>query len=219
MTTPLVPSRLKSTLPASSIPGFFVAVSQALSEWNTAVGYPGTIPPVFCQAFPKERIKKQDDPFNVITFRVRKSEMAATDNAGARVPRAPQFRDLVQQKGVRNYQIATSAWTEQVEVEFSIWSNDNMDADIATNWFHQFLIYYAYTLKYFSSRGVQIFKFLERADDDIDHTQEQEVYRRRLVYTFRLETLTQLESRTLTSLTIELGPTDTKEVQTIDLGE
>lgn len=219
MTLTLTPPRLRSTLPASDIPGFFTAVNEAFQEFVKAVQYPGAVPPEFCESFPRERILKQDDDFNVITYRVKSSMMAPTDNSGARVPREPQLREKVQEPGVKNYLLTTKAWTEFVEVEFSIWANGNTEADITTNWFHKFLMYYAFTLRYFQANGVQIFKFVERMDDDIDHTQEQEVYRRRLVYSFRLETLTQLESRNLTSLTVSIGPTDTSEVQIIELGE
>lgn len=211
------PPPLKSTFPGVDIPGFFDLIGTWLTEYAKAVGYPGNYTPIYAQAFPRERLKNQDSPFDVITYRVRKSTMAPTDNSGQRKPREATLREVLPLKTKTGYARRVSAWWELIDVEFSIWSRDNLNADRTTNWFHQFMMTYLgpVQLRILEANGIQIFRFLERLDDDVDHTQEQEVYRRRLVYEFRLEFQNAVEERLLTALTLNVGPQNTTEVTTL----
>lgn len=189
-----------------------------MTQYAQAVQYPGNNAPIYVQSFPKERIAKQDSEYNIITYRVVKSEMAPWDNEGSRVARGLTLANTERLKDLKNYALKTYLWREWVNVEFSVWSNDNLDADITANWFHGFMMYYAYQLKYFTAQGIQIFKFESRADDDVDHTQEQEIYRRRLNYSFRIDHMFQVQERLLTELSIELENGKSHEVETFALG-
>lgn len=195
---------LRSSLPAVSIPGFFDAVEQALAVHIKTEGTPDSTRPTVVHEFPKERIAKTDDKFDIITFKVANAVMAPTMNNGAS-PRSPRLREVRQHPKLAGYNLAVEGWVELVQVEFCIWSKSSRNADLVADWFHTFIRKYAFIYKFFMARGVQNFRFVKRADDDIDHSFGQEVYRRRLTYEFRLETLFGFEEKQLTDLDINYG--------------
>jgi hypothetical protein len=195
---------LKSSQPAVDIPGFFDAVEQALNLFIKTEGTPDNTKPTLVHEFPKERLAKPDDVFDVITFKVAKSEMAPTLNDGSK-PRNPTSREVKPHPELAGFNVQTFGWWELVKAEFSVWSKSNANADIVTAWFHDFMVKYAFLYKFFLARGVQNFRFVDRADDDIDLYFGQELYRRRLTYEFRLETLFSVEQKQLTDLDINYG--------------
>jgi hypothetical protein len=197
---------LRSTRSASTIPGFFDSVNAGLQLFMKTEGGlpPAGTTPTFVHAFPKERLAKPDDPFDVITFRVLESTMAPTDNTGSRVPRAPSLRQIKPHSQLDNYNLRVLGWWELVKVEFSLWSKSSARADSLTNWFHLYMMKYAFGYQYFRARGVDYFRFVGRADDDVDFSTDQEVYRRRLIYEIRLETLDAFEEKTLESVDVNI---------------
>jgi len=195
---------IRSTLPAVDIPGFFDAVEAALQIHIKSYGTPEGTTPKFEHEFPRERMTKTDDPFDVITFRVVSSSMAPTMNDGS-APRTPEVRQIMPHPKQAGYNLVVYGWWELVIVEFSIWSRSNLRADLLTNWFHRFMVKYATELDYFLARGVQHFRFVARGDDDFDSEQRQEIYRRRLKYEIRLEYLDTLMEKTLQSVDLIIG--------------
>lgn len=194
----------RSPLPAVDIPGFFDAVEQALQLHIKTEGGPEGLNPVFVHEFPKERLAKPDQTFDVITFKVASSEMAPTLNDGSK-PRAPVQRQVKRDSRLGGYNEVYVAWTELVNAEFSIWSKSSLSADIITAWFHDFMMRYAFVYHFFQARGIQLFRFVKRWDDDVDQSFGQELYRRRIQYEFKLETVLKFEQKQLTDVDLIYG--------------
>ena len=218
MYKPVVPPRMRSSLPAVDTQGFFDAVGDALTLYmSTEEGAPpaGT-KPQYVHAWPRERLTKADDPFDVITFRVLNAGMAPTMRDGA-APMRIDLRETKPHPTLAGYNLLIYAWSEDATFEFCVWSRSNNRADVLTAWFHKFLMVYAHGLQYFKARGVQNFRFVARRDDDFDPEQGQELYRRRLVYAARLEVLNALVDKQLTSVDINIAvPTQTDTISVSD---
>ncbi len=211
---PREPPPMRSSQPAVDIPGFFDAVEQALALYIKTEGTPDNTSPTMVHEFPKERLAKPDDKFDIITFKVASSEMAPTMNDGSK-PRSPVQRDVKPHPKLAGYNLQISGWWELVNAEFSVWSKSSRNADLVTAWFHTFMVKYAFLYKYFMSRGVQHFRFAKRADDDVVESFGQELYRRRLTYEFRLETLFGIEQKRLTDVDVNYGID--KQVDSIEI--
>lgn len=212
---PEVPPRLRSSLPAVDIGGFFEAVNDALKLHLQTEAWPAGTKPTFVHDFPKERIAKADDPFDLITFHVGGATMAPTSNDGNRVPPAPALREEKASTTYLGYNTKTLAWKEMVEVVFTIWSKSNKRADDMTSWFHSFLMQYAFGYRFFYARGVDWFRFLGRKEDEMMKIVEgQELYVRTLVYQIRIEYLQTLLEKQFDNLTFNIAvdrQTDTIE--------
>lgn len=195
---------LRSSRPAVDIPGFFDSVAQALVLYAKTEGVPVNTTPTFVHEFPKERLAIPDQPFDVITFKVAEASMAPTTNDG-RAPRGPKVRETRPHEKLAGFNIQVYGWWELVQPQFIIWSKSSRNADLITDWFHKFIMRYAHVYKYFQARGAQNFRFVKRADDDVDMTFGQELYLRRLTYEFRLETLFGFEQKQLTDVDISYG--------------
>ncbi len=211
----LIPPRLRSSLPAVDIQGFFKAVEDALKLHLASSKWPEGTKPTFVHSFPKARLIQPDDPFDVITFSVGGSEMAATSNDGSRIPRGPQIRDKVARKVKYGYDNVTMAWKEEVAVVFNIWSKSNRRADDMVNWFHRFMMKYGAIYKFFMARGVDRFQFVKRGRDEVENAEGQEVYKRSLVYMIRIEYVDVLEEKLLETINLNVGialQTDTIEL-------
>lgn len=214
---PEVPPRLRSSLPAVDIGGFFEAVSDALKLHLTTEAWPAGTSPTFVHDFPQERLGKVDDPFDVITFHVKSAKMAPTSNDRNRVPPAPVLREEKASTQYLGYNTRTMAWKEMVEVVFTIWSKSNKRADDMTNWFHSFIMQYAFGYRFFYARGVDWFRFQERAEDQVVKiTEGQEVYCRALVYEIRIEYLQTLLEKQFQSFGINLENAETGETLSIE---
>jgi hypothetical protein len=206
---------LRSSQPAVDIPGFFDAVEQAMALYIKTEEPPDNTTPTLVHEYPKERLAIPDDMFDVITYKVAEATMAPTLNDGSR-PRSPKQRELKKHPTLAGYNLQILAWTELIQAEFSVWSKSSRNADLVAAWFHGFMVKYAFAYKFFMSRGVNNFRFVKRADDDVDQSYGQEVYRRRLVYEFRLETLFAIEQKQLTDIDVTYGisgPTDSIELK------
>lgn len=214
----LLTPRLRSSLPAVDIPGFFDCVEQAMALYIKSVGMPDGTSPTLVHEFPKERLGIPDDPFDVITYKIHKSTMAPTMNSGA-APRRPKLREVKQHPNLYGFNLRIEGWWELVQPQFIIWSKSSRHADTIAAWFHQFMVSFAFVYKFFEARGVTNFRFVERSDDDMDLSQGQEVYKRRLTYEMRLESLLFAEEKQLTDLTINASTADpnTGEVETFEI--
>lgn len=198
------PAPLRSSQPAVDIPGFFDAVEQALALYIKTEGPPDNTKPTLVHEFPKERLAKPDDKFDIITFKVLESTMAPTMKDGSK-PRSPVQREVKPHPTLTGFNLQIIGWWELVQAEFSIWSKSSRNADLVTAWFHGFMVKYAFAYKFFLSRGANNFRFVKRADDDVNQSFGQELYRRRLVYEFRLETLFGVEQKKLTDVDVTYG--------------
>lgn len=196
------PPPLRSSEPAADIQGFFKAVGEALDLHVKTAGAPDGIAPVYVHSFPKERLSKPGTPFDVITHHVSDGSMAATSNDGSRIPREPALRQRKPHPTKAGYNLCYQGWWEDVTAVFTIWSNSNENADELANWFHKFLMRYAYFYGFFKARGISQFRYVRRMEDTTEDREGQELYVRRLAYRFRLEYLDTFEERQLTDLTV-----------------
>lgn len=207
---------LRSSQPAVDLPGFFHLVETCMGIFIKTEGQADQVKPTLVHEFPKQRLAKTDDPFNVITYKVSNGEMAATMKDGSK-PRSPKQRNSVTHPTLgKNYALKTFGHWEMYQAEFCIWSKSSRNAFLMADWFHTFMMKYAFLYKVFFSRGVQVFRFVKRADDEVDHSFGQELYKCRLTYEFRLEKLLFAEERVLTDLDVYFGvssPADHIEIQ------
>lgn len=195
----------RSPLPAVDVNGFFEIVQQALALYIQTEGPPDNINPVLVEEFPRERLTKQDDTFDIITFRVRTGTMAASTNTDM-IPKKPSLRESKPHPKLGpQYLLNTYGWWETVQPEFTIWSRSNINANLMTEWFHIFLMKYVHFTKFFNGRGIDNFVYIEREDEELDHNEGQEIYKRRLVYEFRLNRMSTLDSRVLTNVSVTYG--------------
>lgn len=195
---------LRGPRPAVDIPGFFDLVEQAMAVYIKTEGQPDQTKPTLVHDFPKERLAKPDDMFDIITFKVSEARMAPTLNDGS-APRGPRTRQVKTHPTLAGFNLQIDGWWELVQAEFCVWSKSSRNADLVADWFHKFMMKYAFQYKFFYSRGVNNFRFVRRADDDVDHSFGQELYRRRLTYEVRLESLLAVEQKVLTDLDINYG--------------
>lgn len=200
----LTPPRLKNKQPAANIQGFFDLVGTALQLHLKAVGNPNSVPPIFLADDPKQRVTRADTAFDAIFYRVEKAQMANNTNDGVRKPKIMEIRETRHHPDKADYLIEVMGWREQVDVQFDIYSKDAESANRLAEWFHQFIMTWAWELKFFEGRGIENFEFLERLKDEAPRVDEQELYIRPLRYTFRLNRLFALEKRTITSLLLSL---------------
>jgi hypothetical protein len=201
---PRQPPPGRSPLPAASIPIFFDIVEKALALHIKAEGTPDGTRPKFVREFPKERIAKPDQVFDVITAKVVSSEMAPTLNDGTK-PRAPVQRQSKPNPELGGYNEVVYGWWELVNVQFMVWSKSSRNADLIGDWFHAFMMRYAFAYHFYQARGIQLFRFVKRWDDEVDHSFGQEVYTRIIQYEFKLETLMKFDHKQLTNLDITYG--------------
>ena len=197
----LIP-RLRSSLKAVDVDGFFLVAGEALRlEIDTGL-VPDGANPFYVHNFPKERLAEADKPFDGITWRVVSSAMAPTDNAGSRIPRKPFQLPAGKDPRKAGYNILTQMWWELATVEFTIWSKSSDTRCALLNWFHKTLMRYANVLKFFEGRGIDVFQFVGRGEDGFDTRENQEIHYGTLTYQFRVQFLDSFSQRQLETLTV-----------------
>lgn len=198
----LIP-RLRSSLRAVDVDGFFVVAGEALDLERKTAEIPAGADPFYVHNFPKERLAESDKPFDGITWRVLSSAMAPTDNAGSRIPRKP-FTPLSAgpDPNAKGYNLLTQMWWELATVEFTIWSKSSDTRSVLLTWFHRLLMRYANVLKFFEGRGVDKFQFVGRGEDGFETHEQQEVSFGTLTYQFRVQFLDTFSQRQLEQLTV-----------------
>lgn len=195
----------RSTHPAADIPGFFSAVEKAMALHIKTTEVPASLQPILLRDFPKERVTNPDLPFDVITGKVISAQLASTSNTSDRIGWKPQLRERVAHPRMAGYNLVTYGWWENVAVAFTVWGKSNGRADTLTTWFHRFLLRYAHILDFFRGRGIDHFTFVERQEDKVDVHEGQELYKRTLVYQFRLENLETVLEKQLTDVDITVA--------------
>jgi hypothetical protein len=197
----LIP-RLRSSLRAVGVDGFFKMAEEALALELETSEVPDGAHPFYMHSFPKERLGKTGQPFDGITWRVVSSAMAPTDNAGSRIPRKPILSVETKDPRLGGYNQITQMWWELATAEFTIWSKSSSTRSSLLTWFHKVLMRYANVLKFFDGRGVEMFQFVGRGEDGFETREEQEVHFGTLTYQFRVQYLDTFTRRQLESLSV-----------------
>lgn len=195
---------LRSSQKAADINDFFDLVGQALAGYMKTEGVPKGTAPVYVESFPKERLSQEDTPFDVITYHVAEGGMAPVLNDGT-IPRVPQLRYNRTMKEQFGYNEVTYGWWETNTVIFEIWSKTNPNANDMALWFHRFLIRYAAYYKFFEAYGIKQFQYVKRLEDSTELKENQELQKRQLAYSFRLEYLDFFVERQLTDLSLNVS--------------
>lgn len=198
------PPRIRDVEPAANIAGFFTLVQDAMERHLNTIGGPDGIIPILTEDFPQERLTKTDQAFEAITFRVQEMKMSPLSNDGTRIPRGIQVREVKSSTDKDTYNLIEASWFEDATVVFDIWSKSNANANKLVIWFHNFIYLWANAYKFFEGRGIRNFAFVKRMDDDTALKEGQEIYRRRVAYTFKLENLIKFEQRQITDITINV---------------
>jgi hypothetical protein len=198
-----VPPRLKSSQPAADHEGFFAAVGEVIGLQQQSQAVPSQWNLKYVAEYPKSREGAGfDQPFDIVLHRVISSRMA--DGAGGRVPKGlSRFDERPAPNKARYHQII-EGWLEDTVVEFQVLSKSNQTANQVAVWLHRCLMEYAYRMKFFLARGVQNFRFVGRLEDDVTKEFGQDLYRRRLQYSFRIIFLLNYEAKDLESIHLEL---------------
>jgi hypothetical protein len=184
------------------VDGFFAVAGEALQLELKVSEVPDGADPFYVHTFPKERLGKEGQPFDGITWKVLSSGMAPTDNAGNRIPRKPTTFNSGQDPKLANYNLVTQMWWELATAEFTIWSRSSDTRSILLTWFHKLLMRYANVLQFFDGRGVDKFQFVGRGEDGFETRDDQEVHYGTLTYQFRVQYLDTFSERQLEQLTV-----------------
>lgn len=199
----------RTALPAVDYDTFFNAVNDAFVLNLQSIGPPGQKAPVLVAEVPKDNEGNFDTSFDVIVFKIMKSEMAATDPSNKRrFPKGPTPRETKPHPTKARYSLTTVGWWEMMTVRFIVYSLARDRADEITKWFHFMMMRYSAYLGFFRDRGVQYFHFAGRGEDEFSRQWGQELYIRTLDYNVRLELLQSFEVKDLESINIQLpeGP-------------
>jgi len=196
--------RLRSSLRAVDVDGFFPLVAEALAlEMTISDEVPDGAHPVFVHTFPKERLAKEGQPFDVITWKVLSSAMAPTDNAGSRIPRKPMKIPGGPDPKATGYNLITQMWWELATAEFTIWSKSSDTRSTLLTWFHKLLMRYANVLKFFEGRGADMFQYVGRGEDSFETHEDQEVHFGTITYQFRVQYMDTFSERQLEQLSVQ----------------
>lgn len=196
----------RSPLPSATWSTFFNAVEKAMDLKLASSPPPGQKAPILVRDYPKTNLGKFDTSFDVILFRVLKSERAGTDPSGlVRKPKGPNLREVVPHPTKARYSLVTQAWWENMTVEFKVLAKSNDRADELVEWFHRFLMEYHNFLGFFKARGIQYMVYQSRGEDKLNNSFGQELNERTITYLIRLELLNTFEAKDLESLSYTVG--------------
>jgi hypothetical protein len=207
--------RLRSSLPSVDAEGFFEAVSEALQLYIVAETPPDGVVPIYIHEFPKERLTKPDQAFDVVTFRVVSSVPASVLNDGT-VSRKPVVSFWTLDPENTGYALRADVYMELLTVEFQVWSKSNPTRSKLVNWFHRFLLRQANRTRYFEARGADKFQFVGRGEDGFETREEQEIYYGTLTYQVRTQFVDTYSERLLDQITVasQFGPDQQTILQT-----
>jgi hypothetical protein len=184
---------------------FFKGV-EAMFDFQTAVTqFPSEKLPLFVEDYPRDRNGNYDHSFNVILWSCGGSQMAPSDNAGSRVPNGIELVEKVHSRFQKGYDTVTSRWREVMQADFSILSKSNAEGNFLTDWFHRSMMTYAFIDKFFSGYGVTYFKFEGRGPDLKTIDFGQDLYKRILSYSVRLDLLVVEQLKTLETASLTAG--------------
>lgn len=208
----------RSPLPSANWQTFFDVVNKAFQVHLISQGPPGQKAPKFLSDYPKDNNGHFDSSFDVILYHTAGSKMAPMDNAGGRVPKGPQRREIKPHPTKARYNLVTIGWWELLTAKFTIYSLSHDRADELVMWFHRMMMRYTFQLDFFRARGVQDLRFIEREADEFSTKFDQELYIRSLTYSARLELLDSYEFKDLESIALTIGGPPNPQT-TIDLVE
>jgi hypothetical protein len=192
--------RLRSSLPSVSPDEFFDIVKEGLNLYVASVQIPDNANPLYVHSFPKARLTKVDQAFDVITFRVLSSVPAQVGNDGT-VSRRP-YTFQAPDPNQTGYVIKTDQYDELLTVEFTIWSKSNPTRSRLVTWFHRFMLQYANRYKFFEGRGADKFQFVGRGEDGFETHEEQEIYFGTLTYQVKVHFLDTYSERLIDQMTV-----------------
>lgn len=200
-----VPPPTKSSQPAVNHLTLFEAFRSAFEYALASIQWPESDKPVLVQEFPKERNGEFDKRFDVILYRLVRSEIASTANDRDRKPKglSQYFEEPHPTKA--GYKRILLGWQEMVMVEFRVLAKSNRRADELVTWFHRTIMLYAHAMKFFQARGVNHLVFVERLEDAMTKDYGQELYVRPLRYALRLELLDVADAKTLEQVSITVN--------------
>lgn len=192
--------RLRSAQPAVSPDEFFGIVKEGLDLYSASIQAPDNSAPIYIHSFPKKRITKVDQPFDVITFKVLSCVPAPVSNDGtvSRKPTTFETKDPNQ----TGYVIKTDSYNELLTAEFTIWSKSNPTRSHLVTWFHRYMLQYANKYKFFEGRGADKFQFVGRGEDGFETHEEQEIYFGTLTYQVRIQWIDNYSERVIDQMTV-----------------
>lgn len=193
----LVPPPYVSAKDAVDWNTFFDAVNTAFRLHLKESPFGPADTPILVEDFPKDRNGQFDQTFDVILWTVTKSEMAPTDNAGKRVPNGLRLLGKRPSPVKSGYLEVSVGWWELLESEFQIYAKSNERANVLANWFHRFLMQYAFSLNFFKAYGVTYFRFAGRQPDTKSTDFGEDLYVRRLRYEARLSMQNTFDAKSL----------------------
>jgi hypothetical protein len=196
--------RLRSSQRAEDVDGFFKVVGEALNLELQISEVPDGANPFYVHSFPKERLGKESQPFDGITWKVLNSSMAPMDNAGGRIPRKPMAFESKSDPNMAGYNLITQDWLELGTAEFTIWSRSSDTRSSLLVWFHKMLMRYANVFQFFEGRGIDMFQYVGRGEDSFETREDQELHFGTLTYQFRVQYIDNFSIKKLEKLTVNV---------------
>ena len=141
----------------------------------------------------------------MILWSVHGSEMAQTDNKGARIPHGIQCRGRRRHPDKLGYLQETWGWWEEMVTQFTVYAKSNARANELVSWFHRMMMVYTFGYRFFQARGVSFLKFEGRQPDEKTQDFGQELYVRKLRYRVRISLQDVYDSKTLEDVVINVG--------------
>lgn len=198
-----VPPRLRSSQPAADYEGFFAAVGEVIQLQQQSQAVPSEWGLKYVEEYPKSREGNGfDHSFDIVLYRVISSRMAEMSRGVT--PKGLFRLESRPAPGKARFHQVIEGWFEDTVVEFQVLSKSNQTANQVAIWLHRCLMEYAHKMKFFYARGVQNFRFVGRLEDEVVKDFGQDLYRRRLQYSFRLIFLLNYEAKDLESIHLEL---------------
>jgi hypothetical protein len=205
---PLATPQTRAPQPTVDLRGFFKLVEQYMYLWIKAKGPPPDgSKPKYVEDWPREKMftAGADGEFDIITWHVRSSKVTRVSKQIEGPPIGYQVREVLKNPLAQNYNTTVFGQYRDYEVVFDIWTKGNSTANQLAIWFDQFICYFGMVQEPgFNAHGIQKFQFVERLEDTVDRTGNQEIYIRQLVYSFRLDSLLGFDSRIITSITLDI---------------
>ena len=177
----------RSSLPPVNYGSLFQTFADLFQLALQAEDWPADLQPKLVESYPAEREGAFDNRFDVILPAVESACIASTSNTTDRRPKGIQLAASEPYPGLTGYLQNRYKWQEECTIRFDILSKSNRGANQLSWWWHQTLLTYAHSEKFFLARGISDFRFSERQADATSKEYGQTLYKRPLLYSMRLE--------------------------------
>jgi hypothetical protein len=194
-----------SALPAVNHVTLLAAFQQMLKVQLDSEAWPESERPRLVADYPREREGKYDTSFDVIVFHIFSSEIASTSRTKDQRPNGFSIFSEEPMPEKTGYKRIRYGWDEETVVQFTVYAKSAERANELVSWLHWTILTYAWGMKFFKARGVNVFEFEKRLEDRTTKDYGQELYVRPLQYRLKLGLRYTAESKLLEQLFVTVN--------------